>query len=100
MMFWGWAMLVILGLVTTTASLLYGGRFPFVFIASALVWATVAFTSVDIGFTITYLGAGYDYEKAFTYPYLTLFFGLVSGLHALVFGGALWDYLEVEEVFT
>lgn len=100
MIFWGWAVLVVLGLVCSTASLFYGGKLPVIFIVSALMWATVAFTSADIGFTVTYTGTGYDYNKGFTYPYLTLFFGLIAGLHALIFGGAVWDWMETEEVFS
>ena len=76
--------MVVLGAVITLLGLFY--NVPGCFLLGGVFWLVAAFGAVDVEFSVVYKDTGYDYLKDFTYPYLSLFFGLI-GLSELAYFG-------------
>ncbi len=79
-----WGAMVVLAAVLTLVGLFYD--VPGCFLLAGVFWVVAAFGSVDVEFSVVYKTTGYDYLKDFTYPYLSLFFGVI-GLSELAYFG-------------
>lgn len=87
-----WLGLIILATLTTLIA--FYRKVPIFFFIAGLLFFMVAFGASEIEFIVTYDNS--DYDKAFRYPELILFFGAVAVTNFIGFTYNVWDTFEDE----